>query len=248
MQKHLFILLVSLSLTAPVCLAQSASADEEAIKTLCKSETMAFYGRKADAWESTWLHTKDISRDLISNNSYSSVIGWEKFGTELNDYLKANAAKPFPIELKNDNYLIRMGTDMAWIEYDQIITAPSINPDIKRFSREQRLVVKQNGTWKIAHMITVDPDTFKSDPANVEANLNTNGYNLLRAKKVTEAIEIFKTNVTLFPKSANAYDSLGEAYAEAGNKDLAIQNYEQSLQLNPKNELGKAALAKLKAK
>lgn len=42
------------------------------------------------------------------------------------------------------------------------------------------------------------------------------------------------------------YDSLGEAYAAAGRKDLAIQNYEKSLQLNPKNDTGKAALEKLK--
>jgi Flp pilus assembly protein TadD len=52
--------------------------------------------------------------------------------------------------------------------------------------------------------------------------------------------------VRLFPASWNVYDSLGEAYAAAGRKDLAIQNYEKSLQLNPKNDTGKAALEKLK--
>ena len=35
-------------------------------------------------------------------------------------------------------------------------------------------------------------------------------------------------------------------YAAAGNNSLAIVNYEKSVQLNPKNESGKAALAKLK--
>ena len=62
------------------------------------------------------------------------------------------------------------------------------------------------------------------------------------------AIEVLRVNVTLFPASWNAYDSLGEAYAAAGHKDLAIQNYEKSVQLNPKNQDGKAALAKLRAR
>ena len=57
---------------------------------------------------------------------------------------------------------------------------------------------------------------------------------------------MFKVNVHLYPQSWNAYDSLGEAYAAAGQKDLAIHNYERSLSLNPKNEAGTAALAKLR--
>ena len=50
------------------------------------------------------------------------------------------------------------------------------------------------------------------------------------------------------PNSFNVFDSLGEAYALAGNKKLAIENYEKSMQLNPKNTNGEEALAKLKAK
>ena len=56
-----------------------------------------------------------------------------------------------------------------------------------------------------------------------EAELNRLGYQLLRAKKVIEAIEIFKLNVAEHPKGANTYDSLGEAYMVSGNKDLAVK-------------------------
>lgn len=245
MQKQTLLILSGLFLTASVSFAQSA---EEAIKTILKNETMAFYGRKADAWESSWLHDPNISRAVIDNSNYSFATGWEKNGPPVVDMLKKNADKPLAVEVVNDNFLFRMGTDMAWVEYDQTITAPSIDPNIKRLSHEQRLLVKQDGQWKIAHQITVDPETFSSDLKHVEYNLNANGYNLLKAKKVTEAIEVFRTNVKLFPNSANVYDSLGEAYAEAGNKALAIQNYEQSIKLNPKNESGKTALAKLRQK
>ena len=32
------------------------------------------------------------------------------------------------------------------------------------------------------------------------------------------------------------YDSLGEAYMENGDKELAIQNYKKSIELNPANQ------------
>jgi CubicO group peptidase (beta-lactamase class C family) len=78
-----------------------------------------------------------------------------------------------------------------------------------------------------------------------EGEMNRAGYNLLQAEKVKEAIEIFKLNVTSFPKSSNAYDSLGEAYAKDGNKELAIKNYKKSVELNPKNVAGAKILEEL---
>jgi cytochrome c-type biogenesis protein CcmH/NrfG len=50
----------------------------------------------------------------------------------------------------------------------------------------------------------------------------------------------------MYPVSGTVYDSLGEAYMDAGRKDLAIQNYEKSLQLNPKNDKAVNMLKKLK--
>jgi tetratricopeptide (TPR) repeat protein len=76
--------------------------------------------------------------------------------------------------------------------------------------------------------------------------LNRLGYNLIRKKKLTEAIEIFKLNVDEFPKVANTYDSLGEGYKIAGNKQLAISYYEKALQLDPKKESAIRALKELK--
>jgi cytochrome c-type biogenesis protein CcmH/NrfG len=42
-------------------------------------------------------------------------------------------------------------------------------------------------------------------------------------------------NVELYPQSANVYDSLGEAYMKNGDKELAIENYQRALELNPAN-------------
>jgi len=65
--------------------------------------------------------------------------------------------------------------------------------------------------------------------------LNRLGYHLLQKNKNSEAIEIFKLNVEVYPKNANGYDSLAEAYMLNGDKELAIKNCAKSLELNPKN-------------
>jgi CubicO group peptidase (beta-lactamase class C family) len=79
-----------------------------------------------------------------------------------------------------------------------------------------------------------------------EGTLNQFGYMLLFAKKIDDAIKVFKLNVEEYPKFWNCYDSLGEAYMNAGQKELAIKNYEKSLELNPKNQNGADMLKKLR--
>ncbi|AYL94608.1 alpha/beta hydrolase-fold protein [Mucilaginibacter celer] len=79
-----------------------------------------------------------------------------------------------------------------------------------------------------------------------EEYLNNCGYYQLRLKHIDNAIGIFEENVKQHLDSFNAYDSLGEAYMNAGNKTLAIKNYEKSIRLNPNNDGGKQMLKKLK--
>ncbi|RYG87267.1 MAG: hypothetical protein EON59_07925 [Alphaproteobacteria bacterium] len=69
-----------------------------------------------------------------------------------------------------------------------------------------------------------------------EEDLNIWGYGLLERGDSKAAIAVLKVATTLFPKSFNTYDSLGEAYQTAGNKPLAITNYRKSLELNPANQ------------
>ena len=81
-----------------------------------------------------------------------------------------------------------------------------------------------------------------------EARLNGLGYNLMGRRKLQEAIAIFKLNTELYPKSANVYDSLAEAYMNNGDKDLAILNYRKTLEMNPNNKEAVEALKKLEGK
>jgi tetratricopeptide (TPR) repeat protein len=80
-----------------------------------------------------------------------------------------------------------------------------------------------------------------------EGLMNALGYRLLSKDKVADAIEIFKYNAREYPGSFNVYDSLGEAYYKNGEMDLAVKNFERSMELNPNNENGKKMLEKIKA-
>lgn len=79
----------------------------------------------------------------------------------------------------------------------------------------------------------------------IERIINDKGYELLEAKKLQQAIDIFTLNTIAYPHSANAFDSLGEAHMEAGNKAQAIENYRKSLLLNPENGNAEEMLERL---
>lgn len=66
-----------------------------------------------------------------------------------------------------------------------------------------------------------------------ETELNNYGYTLLNNKQYDKAIAALKLNTQRHPESANTWDSLGEAYALAGDKQNAIANFKKSLSMNP---------------
>ena len=68
-----------------------------------------------------------------------------------------------------------------------------------------------------------------------EDELTMYGYGMLWEGRSEEALKIFLLIAEEFPMSANAFDSLGEAYYVLGQNDLALQNYEKSLAMNPDN-------------
>jgi glyoxylase-like metal-dependent hydrolase (beta-lactamase superfamily II) len=79
-----------------------------------------------------------------------------------------------------------------------------------------------------------------------ERSLNQLGYRFMNQDDLPSAIELFKFIVELYPASANAYDSLGEAHMVAGDKELAVRNYEKSLELDANNQNARDMLQRLR--
>ncbi len=68
-----------------------------------------------------------------------------------------------------------------------------------------------------------------------ERDINGYGYVLLKQEKHQQALAIFKQQVAMYPQSANPYDSYAEAAESAGERQLAIDNYKHSFQLDTAN-------------
>jgi len=80
-----------------------------------------------------------------------------------------------------------------------------------------------------------------------ERELNRLGYYFLSKGDTGRAIEVLGFNTELFPDASNTHDSLGEAYAEAGDRERAIASYRRALELDPASPSAKKALEKLAA-
>ena len=93
---------------------------------------------------------------------------------------------------------------------------------------------------------------LKTDQAAIydfsEGELNALGYQLLAAKRPLDALEIFKLNVEMFPKSSNPYDSLGEVYLAGDQKELALANYKKALEFDPTNSNAAQIINRLEGK
>lgn len=70
-----------------------------------------------------------------------------------------------------------------------------------------------------------------------EQRLNLIANELSQQNKLREAIELFKLNVETYPKSASALASLGDGYSQAGQKEMAVRQFEKALELLP-NDTG----------
>jgi len=81
---------------------------------------------------------------------------------------------------------------------------------------------------------------------DIEARVNSFGYQLINNKNYEEAINVFTLNTEFFPQSPNAWDSLAESYWRAGNKEKARELYQKAISLDPDGRIGDNARNMLK--
>jgi hypothetical protein len=130
-------------------------------------------------------------------------------------------------------FLLSRGYGVCWLKTDIIEYLKTENLAISDILLDAALhkdigaAVALYHELKQEHAAYIDIDEYL---------LNQRGHDFLEAAQLVKAVTLFKINVALFPDSWNAYDSLGEAYLSSGHAKLAIQCYERSLELNPRNE------------
>ncbi len=178
----------------------------------------------------------------VSKTTAELVLNWEKMQFpvkiefDVDHIVVANAAQ----ELKGPagfnwqgystaaNYIL---ANKLTADYDQGIKwadkAIGITPTFTDLSVKAGLLKAMGKTGEAAAIMK------DAVAIGTEAELNAYGYQLLNDKDQDRAIEVFILNAQRNPKSANTFDSLGEAYALKGDKKNAIINFKKSLALNP---------------
>jgi hypothetical protein len=225
----------------PPLLAQNAEVD--AVKRVIRAETESYYRHDADAWKATWIQDSTAIRTGVESGGFAVDLGWDKFGPQTVDALKKDPT-PQVIDLQTSHFAVRTDGGLAWAEYNQRITSPT--DSVPYVSREQRTLIKRNGEWKILSAGTFDSTNYGTFPRAVEYRLSSLALALSEAKNHRDALEILKFSAQLYPSSTRGYRLLGDAYAAMGDTTHAVQSYEKSLVVNPKNDLSRAALAKLR--
>ncbi len=98
------------------------------------------------------------------------------------------------------------------------------------------LEIQNKGLDAIEQHYRMVTERFGFEIKPPEEMLNLMGYRALRENKIDEAIKIFKHNTRLYPKSANVFDSLGDAYYENKQYDLAAQSYAKAVEKAAKSD------------
>lgn len=93
-----------------------------------------------------------------------------------------------------------------------------------------------------ADRIQPEAERMLKDPSykffDFEEEFNKAGYALLASKQFDEGLYIFKLNSELFPNSANAWDSLAEAYWKSGDSTKSKELYQKVIDLDPEGATG----------
>jgi tetratricopeptide (TPR) repeat protein len=155
---------------------------------------------------------------------------------------------------ENDDWLApQVAIDMSFEEYktnkDPALEAclkfsdKDIVLDPMRYLRELFVAGKMDMVESEAKKMAADP---KYRYVKFEQKINQSGYDLLNSKQIDQAIYVFTLNTKLYPKSANTWDSLGEAYWNANNTDKAIEYYNKAIELDPDGPTGDNAKRMLK--
>lgn len=223
--------------------SNAQSKQEEDIMKVIKTENVAHFNRDTTTLKSVWLRNDDIQRTFITKWGLLDMRGWDKMKESIEKLTTDNDRK-LPPAVKYENIKMQIFGNMAFVEFDKI-TLKS-NNDVDFNSHDSGILINEKNQWKLLKLVSLFTETFTNTTKNLEDDLNDTGYQFLGVNRIPEAIELFKMNIRLNPKSWNVYDSLGEAYMLARDKKLAIENYEMSLKLKPDSKSGLLALEKLK--
>lgn len=180
-------------------------------------------GRAPDLSDIEWLH---------SQGDFDGIFQTIFWGVP-EDRMKAVTPRPFEMHPRGGMTIDREQMK-ALAAYVWTVAHPETDPFVAEQARFLDLA-RGGGADEALELFRAAHGRDPGHPLLPEAGLNRLGYEFLPGDPAS-AIDIFSLNVELHPGSGNVYDSLGEAYMIAGERERAIESYRRSLELDPANE------------
>lgn len=211
-----------------------------------------------------WIHAMNtnqlISKEsfqILLNNPYAKEQGgslgtyFEKDELQRHNGVSYKFESIFLNDLKNDITIILLSNNLnrVW-DLGHIIHNLMLGKDyeipkrsIYRAIRKETLNDVNKG---IEAYYVLKKNAEKEYSFENPSELNALGYELLRNGNVDSAIKIFSLNVSVFPQSANVYDSLGEAYFNKKEYQVSIDHYKKAISLGGSNGNAEKMIEKIK--
>ncbi len=132
--------------TLSVAQAPARKSEPEAIQEALRLETHYFYQRDTAKWAGQWSHKPFVMKCYVRNGGYEEQLGWPLIKQSAMEYMKAYPTPETPPQNK-PSYTITVFENSAFVTY-------AAKDEKGNQKREIRLMVKEDGTWKIGYMST----------------------------------------------------------------------------------------------
>lgn len=152
-------------------------AESKEIMAVIEAETAAWLNRDLEAWAECWVQDDYVRR--ISSRAFGgaeAICGFSEHRSRLAGVMASFPVKSTkPSDVRRENLNIRVGSDMAWVTFAQVILSRDIPDGTKGepgVHHQMRILEKHDGRWLIAGLSEVQTRLgFLTCPwAHIDAN------------------------------------------------------------------------------
>lgn len=143
--KQYFGTLLLLLATLPFLFAQKQAADQDGIRTVLDAETRAFFARDHDKWASYNVQDSTFRMLFAGPGYYYNIVGWDSMDRWRDPAFKAPpvTGETLAAYLNKFDYRYQINGNTAFVSFRE-------GTSEKTATDQTRLLVKQNGAWKVA--------------------------------------------------------------------------------------------------
>lgn len=133
------------------------SDDHQEVVRVIEAETEAWLIGDIDEWKKYWKQTADAQHvSAWVSIGAQKLIGFEELERRYRPMLARIAKEHRPnTVLRNKNWRIVIGADMAWVTFDQILPIEPDTATASGLAHEMRVLQKLDGAWKIVGSVHV---------------------------------------------------------------------------------------------